>query len=400
VWDIELCEFVLSMNIHEYQAKEVLSGYGVRVPKGFPAFSVDEAIFAAKELQGLGNNVFVVKAQIHAGGRGKAGGVKIVKSISDVEQVAKQMLGSVLVTHQTGPDGQKVRRLYIEAGSNIKKSYYLSLILDRATSKIAIIYSSEGGVDIEDVAENHPEKIGKLYIDQSIGIQQFHARNIGFGLDIPGALLRDFCSLMVNLYDAFVKTEAMQIEINPLVLTMDNEIICLDAKLNFDDNAIYRHTDIEVLRDLDEEDPLETKASKQGLSYVKMNGTIGCMVNGAGLAMATMDIIKLSGKEPANFLDVGGGANKEKVAAAFSIILSDKNVKVILVNIFGGIMKCDIIADGIVAAAKEIKITVPLIVRLEGTNVDLGKKILTESGLNIIAAADLTDVARKIVEIG
>lgn len=386
------------MNIHEYQAKKLLSKFGVAVPEGHPAFSVKEAIEAAKELEANGNKVFVVKAQIHAGGRGKAGGVKVVKSIEDVEQKAKDILGMTLITHQTGPEGKVVKRLYVEAGSNIKKEYYLSAVVDRATKSIVFMASLEGGVEIEEVAAEHPEKIITTKVDIATGIQGFHARKLGFALGLKGEALKKFSKLVFALYAAFVKTDASQVEINPLVETAEGDILALDAKINFDDNSLFRQEEIRALRDLDEEEPLEIEASKYDLNYVKMDGQIGCMVNGAGLAMATMDIIKLYGSSPANFLDVGGGATREKVTEAFKIILSDKNVKGILVNIFGGIMRCDIIANGIIEAAKTVNLSVPLVVRLEGTNVDLGKEILAKSGLTIIAANDLGDAAEKIVK--
>jgi len=386
------------MNIHEYQAKALLKQFGVAVPEGHPAFTIPEAVESAKQLQSTGHNVFVVKAQIHAGGRGKAGGVKVVKTIDDVREKASQILGKVLVTHQTGPEGKEVKRLYIEAGSNIKKEYYLSAVVDRKTKTIVFMASTEGGVEIEEVAIEHPEKIITVAIDPASGIQSCHARKLGFGLGLKGDLLKKFSKLVFSLYEAFVDKDASQIEINPLVETVEGDIIALDAKINFDDNAIHRHDDIKSLRDLDEEEALEIEASKYDLNYIKMDGQIGCMVNGAGLAMATMDIIKLYGSSPANFLDVGGGATREKVTAAFKIILSDQNVKGILVNIFGGIMRCDIIANGIIEAAKEVSLSVPLVVRLEGTNVDLGKEILAKSGLAIIPANDLSDAAEKVVK--
>jgi succinyl-CoA synthetase beta subunit len=386
------------MNIHEYQAKALLKQFGVAVPEGHPAFTIPDAVESAKQLQSAGNNVFVVKAQIHAGGRGKAGGVKVVKTIDDVREKASQILGKVLVTHQTGPEGKEVKRLYIESGSNIKKEYYLSAVVDRKTKTIVFMASTEGGVEIEEVAIEHPEKIITVAIDPASGIQACHARKLGFGLGLKGELLKKFSKLVFSLYEAFVSKDASQIEINPLVETVEGDIIALDAKINFDDNAIHRHDDIKSLRDLDEEEALEIEASKYDLNYIKMDGQIGCMVNGAGLAMATMDIIKLYGSSPANFLDVGGGATREKVTAAFKIILSDQNVKGILVNIFGGIMRCDIIANGIIEAAKEVSLSVPLVVRLEGTNVDLGKEILAKSGLAIIPANDLSDAAEKVVK--
>lgn len=386
------------MNIHEYQAKSLLKNFGVAVPEGHPAFSVPDAVEAAKTLEAAGNKVFVVKAQIHAGGRGKAGGVKVVKSTDEVKDKAAQMLGMTLVTHQTGPEGKVVKRLYIEAGSNIKKEYYLSLVVDRKSKAVVFMASTEGGVDIEEVAEKHPEKLISVKVDVASGIQACHARKLGFALGFKGETLKKFSKLIFSLYKAFNETDASQIEINPLVETAEGDIIALDAKINFDDNALHRHDDIKSLRDLDEEEPLEIEASKYDLNYVKMDGKIGCMVNGAGLAMATMDIIQLYGSSPANFLDVGGGATREKVTAAFKIILSDPNVKGILVNIFGGIMRCDIIANGIIEAAKEVNLSVPLVVRLEGTNVDLGKEILAKSGVAVIPANDLADAAEKIVK--
>jgi succinyl-CoA synthetase beta subunit len=386
------------MNIHEYQAKILLKKFNVAVPEGHPAFSVPEAVEVAKQLEASGHKVFVVKAQIHAGGRGKAGGVKVVKSIDEVKEKASQILGKVLITHQTGPEGREVKRLYIESGSNIKKEYYLSAVVDRKSKTVVFMASKEGGVEIEEIALHSPEKIITVAIDPATGIQACHARKLGFALGFKGDILKKFSKLVHSLYQAFIETDASQIEINPLVETHEGEIVALDAKINFDDNALHRHDDIKTLRDLDEEEPLEIEASKYDLNYIKMDGQIGCMVNGAGLAMATMDIIKLFGSSPANFLDVGGGATREKVTAAFKIILSDVNVKGILVNIFGGIMRCDIIANGILEAAKEVKLSVPLVVRLEGTNVDLGKEILAKSGLAIIPANDLADAAQKIVK--
>jgi len=383
------------MNIHEYQAKEVLRGFGVPVPKGIPAFTVEEAVAAAKQLPGP---VWVVKAQIHAGGRGKGGGVKVVKSIEDVEKEAKRMLGMTLVTHQTGPAGRLVKRLYIEDGSAIDRELYLSALVDRETSRIAFIVSTEGGMDIEAVAHDTPEKIQTFQIEPAVGYSPYVGLDIATALKLKGDAAKQCGKVVQSLYNAFLAKDMSLLEINPLVLTKDGNVICLDAKMNFDDNSLFRHKDIQALRDLDEEDPAEVEASKYDLNYVKLDGEIGCMVNGAGLAMATMDIIKLYGSEPANFLDVGGGATKEKVTAAFKIIVSDPNVKGILVNIFGGIMKCDIIAEGIVAAAKELSLTVPLVVRLEGTNVELGKKILAESGLPIVSGNDLADAAQKIVK--
>jgi succinyl-CoA synthetase beta subunit len=383
------------MNIHEYQAKEVLRGFGVPVPKGIAAFTVEEAVAAAKQLPGP---VWVVKAQIHAGGRGKGGGVKVVKSIEDVEKEAKRMLGMTLVTHQTGPAGRLVKRLYIEDGSAIDRELYLSALVDRATSRVAFIVSTEGGMDIEEVAHKTPEKIQTFQIEPAVGYSPYVGLDIATALKLKGDQAKQIGKLVQSLYTAFLAKDMSLLEINPLVVTKDGNVICLDAKMNFDDNALFRHKDIVALRDLDEEDPAEVEASKYDLNYVKLDGEIGCMVNGAGLAMATMDIIKLYGSEPANFLDVGGGATKEKVTAAFKIIVSDPHVKGILVNIFGGIMKCDIIAEGIVAAAREISLKVPLVVRLEGTNVELGKKILAESGLPIVSGNDLADAAQKIVK--
>ena len=382
------------MNIHEYQAKQVLGSFGVSVPRGFVAFSADEAVAAAEK---LGGPVWVVKAQIHAGGRGKGGGVKVVKSIDEVRAEATRMLGMTLVTHQTGPEGKEVGRVYIEEGSDIARELYLSALVDRATSRISFIASTEGGMDIEEVAEKTPEKILTINVDPASGISGHHGRQIAFALGLEGEQVKQANALIANLYQAFVEKDMSLLEINPLVVTGAGDLICLDAKVNFDSNALYRQKDIVELRDLAEEDPAEIEASKYDLSYIKLDGKIGCMVNGAGLAMATMDIIKLYGSEPANFLDVGGGATKEKVTEAFKIILSDDNVEGILVNIFGGIMRCDIIAEGVVAAAKELSLDVPLVVRLEGTNVDEGKEIMANSGLPIIAADDLNDAAEKIV---
>ncbi|MFN4312057.1 MAG: ADP-forming succinate--CoA ligase subunit beta [Ferrovibrio sp.] len=383
------------MNIHEYQAKSLLAKYGVAVPRGGVAFSPDEAVTVAKQ---LGGPVWVVKAQIHAGGRGKGGGVKVVKSIDEVAEKSKAMLGMTLVTHQTGPEGKLVKRLYVEEGCDIKRELYLSFLVDRATSRITVMASTEGGMEIEEVAAKHPEKILKVAIDPATGLQPYHARKIAFGLGLEGKQVQSAVKFMTAMYEAFVGLDASIVEINPLVVTGAGDLIALDAKMNFDDNALYRHKDVEDMRDPDEEDASELEAAKWSLNYVKLDGEIGCMVNGAGLAMATMDIIKLYGSEPANFLDVGGGATKERVTAAFKIILGDKNVKGILVNIFGGIMRCDIIAEGVVAAAREVKLAVPLVVRLEGTNVDLGKKIMAESGLPIISADNLADAAEKVVK--
>ncbi|AYC29227.1 ADP-forming succinate--CoA ligase subunit beta [Paenisporosarcina cavernae] len=384
------------MNIHEYQGKELLRQYGVAVPNGKVAFSPEEAVKTAKE---LGSEIIVVKAQIHAGGRGKAGGVKIAKNLDEVRAYAKELLGKVLVTHQTGPEGKEVKRLYIEEGSDIQKEYYLGLVLDRASSRVTLMGSEEGGMDIEEVAEATPEKIFKEEIDPVIGLTGFQARRMAFNMNIPANLVNKAAKLMLGLYDSFVDKDAAIVEINPLVVTGGGDVVALDAKFNFDANSLYRHKDILELRDFDEEDAKEIEASKYDLSYISLDGNIGCMVNGAGLAMATMDTISYYGGTPANFLDVGGGATAEKVTEAFKIILSDKNVKGIFVNIFGGIMKCDVIAEGVIAAAKEVGLQVPLVVRLEGTNVDLGKKLLNESGLNIIAADSMADGAQKIVEL-
>jgi len=384
------------MNIHEYQGKEVLKQYGVAVPEGRVAFTVDEAVEAAKE---LGTPVVVVKAQIHAGGRGKAGGVKVAKSLDDVRKYASELLGKVLVTHQTGPEGKEVKRLLIEQGCDIKKEYYVGVVVDRSTGRVVMMASEEGGTEIEEVAARTPEKIFKEVIDPAVGLQPFQARRLAFNINIPKELVGKAVQFMTALYNAFVDKDCSIAEINPLVVTGDGNILALDAKLNFDSNALYRHPEIVALRDLDEEDEKEIQASKFDLSYIALDGNIGCMVNGAGLAMATMDIIKYYGGEPANFLDVGGGASKEKVTEAFKIILSDPKVKGIFVNIFGGIMRCDVIAEGVIAAARELGLDRPLVVRLEGTNVELGKKLLNESGLNITAADSMADGAQKIVEL-
>ena len=382
------------MNIHEYQAKAVLREFGVPTPKGIPAFSVEEAGKAARE---LGGPVWVVKAQIHAGGRGKAGGVKVVKSIDDVTQEAARLLGSTLVTHQTGPHGKQVHRLYIEEGSPIDKEFYLSMLVDRTNSRVAIVVSTEGGMDIEKVAHDTPDKIVTVAVDPVTGICPHHVRRVSKALGLDADLQKQMSPLLTGLYKAFTEKDMSLLEVNPLVITKDKKLICLDAKIGFDDNALFRHPEVAALRDVTEEDDKEIEASKYDLNYVALDGSIGCMVNGAGLAMATMDIIKLYGLEPANFLDVGGSASKEKVAAAFKIITSDPKVKGILVNIFGGIMKCDVIAEGVVAAVREVGLQVPLVVRLEGTNVDLGKKIIAESQLNVTSADDLDDAAQKIV---
>jgi succinyl-CoA synthetase beta subunit len=383
------------MNIHEYQAKAVLREFGVPVPRGMPAFSVDEAEKAANE---LGGPVWVVKAQIHAGGRGKAGGVKVVKSIDDVKKEATRLLGSTLVTHQTGPHGKEVRRLYIEEGSAIDREYYLSALVDRTTSRVAFVASTEGGMDIEEVARTNPDKITSFSVDPATGFMPHHAHHVAQVLGLKGTVAKQAASVLSKLYQAFLAKDMSLLEINPLVVTKSGDVICLDAKIGFDDNALYRHPDIVALRDVTEEDAKEIEASRYDLNYVALDGTIGCMVNGAGLAMATMDIIKLYGLAPANFLDVGGSATKEKVAAAFKIITSDPNVKGILVNIFGGIMKCDVIAEGVVAAVKEVGLRVPLVVRLEGTNVELGKEIIAKSNLNVTSGDNLDDAAQKIVK--
>jgi succinyl-CoA synthetase beta subunit len=382
------------MNIHEYQAKELLKARGVPVLKGGVAYTAEEAVEVAKKLPGP---IYVVKAQIHAGGRGKGGGVKVVKSLDDVREAAKKMIGMQLVTHQTGPQGQEVRRIYVEEGCDIARELYLGILIDRATSKVTIMSSTEGGMDIEEVAEKHPEKIVKTVIDPAIGFQSFQGRQIAFSLGLEGKQVGKCVEVVSAMYNAFIALDCSIVEINPLVVTKTGDVLPLDAKFNFDDNAMFRHKDVEELRDIAEEDPSEKRAKDAEISYVKLTGNIGCMVNGAGLAMATMDIIKLYGGDPANFLDVGGGATKERVAEAFRIILSDPNVEGILVNIFGGIMRCDVIAEGIITAAKELGLTMPLVVRLEGTNVEKGKKLLKESGLAILAADNLADAAQKVV---
>jgi succinyl-CoA synthetase beta subunit len=382
------------MNIHEYQAKEVLRKYGVVTLKGKVAHSPDEAVAAAKE---IGGSVWVVKAQIHAGGRGKGGGVKVAKSIDEVKDWAKKIIGMTLVTHQTGPEGKQVQKVFIEQGCNIAKEYYVACLVDRETGRVKMMASSEGGVEIEKVAEENPQSIKTVDIDPVVGLAAFQARYLAFEIGMTPEVATKTVKFFTGLYNAFVQSDCSMAEINPLVVTKENDVIALDAKMNFDDNALYRHADIVEYRDLNEEEPTEIEASKFDLAFIKLDGSIGCLVNGAGLAMATLDIIKLNGASPANFLDVGGGANKEKVTAAFKIILKDPNVKAILVNIFGGIMKCDVIAEGVIAASKEVGLKVPLVVRLEGTNVELGKKLLRESGLNIIPANDLTDAAKKAV---
>ncbi|MDC1142157.1 ADP-forming succinate--CoA ligase subunit beta [Planctomycetota bacterium] len=382
------------MKIHEYQAKEVLARYKTPLLAGRVAYSVDEAVEAARE---MGGEVWVVKAQIHAGGRGKGGGVKIAKSHDEVRAHAEAILGMQLVTHQTGPEGKKVNRLFIEAGCDIDHEYYLAAVLDRETGKMCIMGSYEGGMDIEEVAENRPAMIKKEFYHPSDGLQGFQARRLALSIGIPAKLVNRAAGLILAVARCFEETDAALLEINPLVTTNDGKVIALDAKMDFDDNAMYRHADIEEYRDTTEEVPEETEAKKYDLSYIKLDGSIGCMVNGAGLAMSTMDIIKLHGGEPANFLDVGGGATAERVTAAFKIILSDPNVKAVLINIFGGIMKCDVIAEGVITAAKELNLSIPVVVRLEGTNVEKGKKLLEESGLKLQSATDLTDAAKKVV---
>ena len=392
------------MNIHEYQAKSLLTKFGVAVPKGGVAYTPQEAETVAKSLAGP---VYVVKSQIHAGGRGAGrfkgdekgkGGVRLVKSPADAAKEAQAMLGHVLVTKQTGPKGREVKRIYVEEGCDIKRELYLGMLIDRKTSRITVMASTEGGMEIEEVAAKTPEKILKVAIDPVTGMEAFHARRLAYGLKLEGKQVGSAVKFMLGMYKAFIALDASIVEINPLVVTGSGDVIALDAKMNFDDNALFRHPDVEAMRDEAEEDPIELEAGKHSLNYVKLDGNIGCMVNGAGLAMATMDIIKLYGGEPANLLDVGGGATKERVATAFKLILSDKNVEGILVNIFGGIMRCDVIAEGVVAAAREVALHVPLVVRLEGTNVELGKKILAESGLPILAADDLGDAAQKVVK--
>ncbi|MFC6119084.1 ADP-forming succinate--CoA ligase subunit beta [Macrococcoides bohemicum] len=384
------------MNIHEYQGKEIFRSMGVAVPNGSVAYTPEEAVEVAK---GLAEGVYVVKAQIHAGGRGKAGGVKIAKSLDEVESYAKELLGKVLVTHQTGPEGKEIKRLLIEEGCDIQKEYYLGFVLDRATDSVVLMGSEEGGTEIEEVAEATPEKIFKEVIDPVVGLMPYQARRLAFNINIPKESVNKAVKIMMGLYDVFIQKDASIIEINPLVTTGSGDVLALDAKINFDANALFRQKDVVELRDLDEEDPKEIEASKYDLSYIALDGNIGCMVNGAGLAMATMDTINHFGGNPANFLDVGGGATKEKVTEAFKIILGDEKVEGIFVNIFGGIMKCDIIAEGVVAAAKELELTIPLVVRLEGTNVEQGKEILNNSGLAITPASTMAEGAQKIVEL-
>jgi succinyl-CoA synthetase beta subunit len=382
------------MKIHEYQAKEILRKYGVTTPRGVACFTVDEAVAATHK---LGGNVWVVKAQIHAGGRGKGGGVKVAKSVDEVREWASKILGMQLKTHQTGPEGQKVRRVLIEEGADIRKELYLGLVVDRGTQQVCVMASSEGGMDIEEVAAHTPEKIHKVFVDPQKGLTDAQADDLARKIGIPGAVAPKARALLKSLYKAFWETDASLAEINPLILTGSGDVVALDAKMNFDDNALYRHEDIVAMRDLDEEDPAEIEASKHGLSYISLDGDIGCLVNGAGLAMATMDTIKLFGGEPANFLDVGGGASTEKVTEAFKLMLRNANLRAILVNIFGGIMQCDVIAAGVVEAARQVKLGVPLVVRMKGTNEDLGKKILAESGLPIIQADNMAEAAQKVV---
>ncbi|MDQ0416861.1 succinyl-CoA synthetase beta subunit [Croceifilum oryzae] len=384
------------MNVHEYQGKQLLKKYGAIVPNGHVAFNADEAVEAAEK---LGGELWVVKAQIHAGGRGKAGGVKLARSLDEVRAYANELLGKILVTHQTGPEGKEVKRLLVEEGCPIEKEYYIGVVIDRSSNAVVMMGSEEGGTEIEEVAEKTPEKIFKEVIDPAVGMSPFQARRLAYNINIPKDKVNQAAKFMLGLYEAFVSNDCSLAEINPLVTTSDGRVMALDAKLNFDSNALYRHKDILELRDLNEEDPKEIEASKFDLSYIALDGNIGCMVNGAGLAMATMDIIKHYSGDPANFLDVGGGATAEKVTEAFKIILSDEKVKGIFINIFGGIMKCDVIAEGVVEAVKQVNLNVPLVVRLEGTNVDLGKKILNDSGLPIVAADSMADGAQKIVQL-
>ncbi len=386
------------MKVHEYQAKDVLEAHGVPVPKGIVAFSVEEAVSGAEKLKEEGSDIFVVKAQIHAGGRGKGGGVKVVKSIDEVRSESERMLGMQLITHQTGPEGQKVKRLLIASGVDIAKEYYLGITLDRANSMNVIMASTEGGVEIETVAEKSPELIHKVWIDPSVGLRSFQSRQLGFALGLEGSQFKQFVKFIHILYKAYESTDSSLMEINPLVVTEQGDVMALDAKINFDDNALFKHKDLAELRDTDEEAPLEVEASEHGLNYIKLDGNVGCMVNGAGLAMGTMDIIKIAGGEPANFLDVGGGANVETVEAGFRIILKDPNVSAILVNIFGGIVRCDRVANGILEAAKNVDINVPLIVRLQGTNAELGLKIIQDSDIEMETAITLAEAADKVTQ--
>jgi succinyl-CoA synthetase beta subunit len=384
------------MKIHEYQAKAILGRHGVPVPRGEVAFSAQEAGEIARR---LGGSVAVVKAQIHAGGRGKAGGVKIAKSAEEAEKIAREILGKTLVTYQTGPDGQRVSRLLIEEGLAIDRELYLGLVVDRASQRIVLMVSQEGGVEIEKVAHEHPEKIHKVFINQGVGLQHFEAQRLGFALGLTGDSLKQGVKLMLALYQVFIATDASIIELNPLIVTRSGDLLALDAKMNFDDNALYRHADIKDLRDRSEEDPLEVEASKFSLNYIRLDGNIGCMVNGAGLAMATMDIIKLSGGEPANFLDVGGGANADQIKNAFRILMMDKNVTAVLINIFGGILRCDVLAQGVIAAVKELGVPVPVVIRMKGTNEAEGKKLLADSGLNFTTADTMGEAADKVVSL-
>jgi succinyl-CoA synthetase beta subunit len=384
------------MKIHEYQAKAILARHGVPVPRGEVTFNAAEAVGIATR---LGTTVVVVKAQIHAGGRGKGGGVKLAKTRAEVETIAKEILGMTLVTHQTGPEGRVVGRILIEEGLEIARELYLSLLLDRAAGKPVMMASAAGGMDIEEVAEKTPEKIIRVYIDPGVGIVPFEARQLGFAIGLDGPQVNKFVKLATALYEAFIATDASLVEINPLLVTKGGDLLALDAKMNFDDNALYRHADIKDLRDTGEEDPLEIEASKFNLNYIHLDGNIGCMVNGAGLAMATMDIIKLAGGEPANFLDVGGGANAEQIRNAFKILMSDKNVKAVLINIFGGILRCDVLAQGVIAAVKELGVPVPIVIRMEGTNVEEGKRLLAESGMKLTTADSMDEAAKKVVEL-
>jgi succinyl-CoA synthetase beta subunit len=385
-----------SMKIHEYQAKAILARHGVPVPRGEVAFNATEA----RDIAGrLGGNVVVVKAQIHAGGRGKGGGVKLAKSPDEAERIAREMIGMTLVTHQTGPEGRLVSRVLVEEGLQMTRELYLSIVLDRASGKPVVMASAAGGMDIEEVAAKTPEKIVKVYVEPGVGLVPFEARQLGFAIGLESAQVNKAVRVITALYDAYVATDASLLEINPLVVTAAGDLLALDAKMNFDDNALYRHTEIRDLRDLGEEDPLEIEASKYSLNYIHLDGNIGCMVNGAGLAMATMDIIKLAGGEPANFLDVGGGANAEQIRNAFKILMSDKKVKAVLINIFGGILRCDVLAEGVIAAVKELGVPVPIVIRMEGTNVDKGKRQLRDSGMNFTTADDMDDAARKVVQL-
>jgi succinyl-CoA synthetase beta subunit len=384
------------MKIHEYQAKAILAQHGVPVPRGEVAFNAAEAGAIARR---LGGDIVVVKAQIHAGGRGKGGGVKLARSVDDAEKLASQMIGMTLVTHQTGPEGRVVSRVLIEEGLKMTRELYLSIVLDRAAGKPVMMASADGGMDIEEVAAKTPERIHKIYIEPGVGLVAFQARQLGFAIGLDGAQVNKAVKLMTALYNAFVATDASLVEINPLVVTASGDLLALDAKMNFDDNALYRHQDIRELRDLGEEDPLEIEASKFSLNYIHLDGNIGCMVNGAGLAMATMDIIKLAGGEPANFLDVGGGANAEQIRNAFKILMSDKNVRAVLINIFGGILRCDVLAQGVIAAVKELGVPVPIVIRMEGTNVEEGKRLLKESGMNFTTADSMDEAANKVVQL-